>query len=372
MSEMSKGSIQSAFSPEQGTEDKAWSTDKFEEAVEKESDERATPAWLIALLHAALGGLFSLDPCSGAEDTPIGSTRFTKETNGLRQSWLGYETIYVNPPYSDLASWLEKIVVEMSKSDPDSPGLILCLLPSYASSSEAFQNYAREASYISFIDGRLTFQGQDSQAPFSSLLVVFGDLDEESDLARALDDCGTLYSRTEIATAQENGDLQKLLTDGGAVAMPPSSPSSTASTVSAGSLPTIVDVSLAAPAVPQGAIDFREIGIGDELYLSFDEATFGFPSHFPEEARIEVLSGISDSNPDDHAPRGWDTLTGYDGTTDTWIAISQNPENLSEMRCSLTVNGRDWVDTSILKMYRLTANSLPAIDTYGEGTSYVC
>ena len=376
MSEMSKSTLQTAFDPEQDEDSNAstWSAGEFEETIKNKSDERATPTWFVEMLHDAIGGLFDLDPCSGAEPEtdPIATTRFNKSDDGLSKSWQGYMRIFINPPYSDLPNWLRKIFVEISQKGPDSPELVLCLLPSYSSSSEAFQEYARAASYISLIKGRLTFQGQSKQAPFSSLLLVFGDLDEESELARVLDDKGTLYSRAEISTAQDNGELQKLLTDGGAAAVANPSASSQGPTTESLATPTIADVSLAAPAVPQGVIDLRRIAIGDELHVSFDDATYGFPSEAPSDARLEVLAGVSESNPHDEVPNGWDTLTTYSTPTDTWAVLSQNPDDISEMRCSLSVDSRNWVDVSLTQLYRLTANKNLAINTYGKGTSYVC
>jgi len=368
---MSDSTIQSAFGKERNGESyEFWSAECPDEAeleTEKRSDERATPAWFIEKLHDAIRGLFDLDPCSGAESEPIAETRFTKEDNGLLKPWNGYGTLFINPPYSELPKWFKKIFREMGRSDSDSPDLALCLLPSYSSSSKAFQKYGTEASYLCLIKGRLTFGGQQRQAPFSSLLLVYGDLDESSELAQTLDEMGTLYSRAEIKHAQDNAQLGDLLTDGGGTVA-----SSPASSGEPHQSLQIMDVSDRAPAVPQGTVELHQLAIGDELYIDFDSSTYGYPHDAPEESNVEILAGNSEHSPYE-PPRGWDSITCYDNKSDTWIVISQNPDRLSEMRYSISTDGgRDWADVSVMKLYRLSANSTPAIDPYGEGTSYVC
>jgi len=74
------------------------------------NDERGTPTPFVRRLHSAIGGLFDLDPCSGAEPSPIATTRFTAEDNGLAQDWIGYDKVFVNPPYSNLKSWMKKVL----------------------------------------------------------------------------------------------------------------------------------------------------------------------------------------------------------------------------------------------------------------------
>jgi len=84
------------------------------EGHEQDADdnEYATPPEIWRPLSRAVGG-FDVDPCSGAEPTPIADERYTKDDDGLRQAWSG--AVWVNPPWSSNGdgsakeTWLRKM-----------------------------------------------------------------------------------------------------------------------------------------------------------------------------------------------------------------------------------------------------------------------
>lgn len=345
---------------------------------QKGNDERGTPIAFIRKLQDAIGGLFDLDPCSGAEPQPIAHTRFTKEDNGLAQDWTGYETVYVNPPYSDLKTWLQKVEREASRATADAPELIMCLLPGNTS-TKWFQNYATKAEYLCLIEGRLTFHGTDRNAPFASILVVFGEPDD--DVLETLDNLGTVYTKAEVQAAERQARLDELIeieTDGGAAvpAGPPATmpgtedPATTDSPTLPG--PTVMDVSDAAPAVPQGFIDFYDITIHDEFYIELDTSTLGFPPEAPTEIHAEVICGEPAGKHHSQTPDDWHTITCVAEESETMIVLCQDPDDLRDIRCSISVDGGHWIDVDLAALHRLTSGFTPAIEPYGEGTSYVC
>lgn len=343
------------------------------------NDERGTPVTFIRKLQDSIGGLFDLDPCSGAEPQPIAHTRFTKEDNGLAQSWIGYENVYVNPPYSELLNWLRKIDREATRDDPDAPELIMCLLPGNTS-TQWFHQYATNAEYLCLIEGRLQFNGTDKNAPFASILVVYGNADE--DVLETLDKIGATYTREEFDDADQyrQGRLEDMVsTDGGGV-VPDVKPTTignsptdtTETTENALPTPRIMDVSRDAPAVPQGVIDFYDIAIGDEFYIELDTTRLGFPPDVPEEGNVKVLAGDPAGKRVSQTPEEWRTLTCYHEETDTWFVLCQDPNDISDIRCSVSLDGQPWIDVDIARLHRLSSHSLAAIEPYGEGTSYVC
>lgn len=78
------------------------------EACTGESDDWYTPPEIFA----ALGLTFSLDPCSpGANHWVPARWVFTKEDDGLVQSWFGL--VYMNPPFggrNGQVPWLQKFI----------------------------------------------------------------------------------------------------------------------------------------------------------------------------------------------------------------------------------------------------------------------
>ncbi len=136
----------------------------------KSSDCWRTPTDLFQSLNKVFN--FTLDPCT-AEDNHLGTSRyFTEATNGLGQSWVN-QVAFVNPPYSDLKSWVGKCMHEMVEH-----GVTSVMLIPARTDTKVFQELAfMYARAICFMRGRVKFedgtgQSRDS-APFPSALVVF-------------------------------------------------------------------------------------------------------------------------------------------------------------------------------------------------------
>lgn len=67
-------------------------------------DERITPAWLFNGLNLRFG--FTLDAAANATNAKC-ETFYDLETDGLSQSWAPH-SVWCNPPYSNIAAWVEK------------------------------------------------------------------------------------------------------------------------------------------------------------------------------------------------------------------------------------------------------------------------
>ncbi|MFD1527318.1 MULTISPECIES: DNA N-6-adenine-methyltransferase [Halobacteriales] len=170
---------------EKGTDREKWDTPPGH--FGSKTDEWSTPPELLRSLEKAVGG-FDLDPCSGAERKSIAEQTYTAEDDGLKQAWFG--TVWCNPPYSDMESWMQKAVNESNREDVD---LVLVLAPA-RTSTQWFHKYATKADAVAFLEGRLTFgdpREQVRNAPFPSIIAVFGEYPE--DLGDTLDRRGMVY-----------------------------------------------------------------------------------------------------------------------------------------------------------------------------------
>jgi phage N-6-adenine-methyltransferase len=96
-------------------------------------DERATPPEFFAALHARFR--FTVDAAALAYNAKL--TRYwTPADDGLAQPWSAHR-VFVNPPFSDIESWLAKAWMEWGTRDPElspmgrpiGPELIVMLLP---------------------------------------------------------------------------------------------------------------------------------------------------------------------------------------------------------------------------------------------------
>lgn len=109
---------------------------------------------------------FTLDPC--ANDKNHKCTRyFTKEQNGLVQSW-NNEIVFCNPPYGkEIKEWVKKCYIESQ-----SCATVVMLIPSRTDTSY-FHDYIYGKAEIRFIRGRLKFGNSKNGAPFPSMVVVY-------------------------------------------------------------------------------------------------------------------------------------------------------------------------------------------------------
>jgi len=127
------------------------------------SDEWETPQKLYDELDAEFD--FNLDPCASKENHKC-FLYYTKEDDGLKADWAGHR-VFCNPPYSDIAQWVEKAFRETRNDNT----LVVMLIPS-RTDTKYFHNFIYNRAEIRFVKGRVRFGGQDN-APFPSMLVIF-------------------------------------------------------------------------------------------------------------------------------------------------------------------------------------------------------
>ena len=126
------------------------------------TDNWATPPDLYTELNKEFQ--FSFDPC------PLHPT-----FNGLDVDWYG--NIFINPPYSAIASFLEKGLEEMDKGHTN---LLVYLVPA-RTDTRWFHNYIydeytwnyKNICEVRFLKGRLKFGNSKNSAPFPSMLCIF-------------------------------------------------------------------------------------------------------------------------------------------------------------------------------------------------------
>jgi len=125
-------------------------------SIPKESREHesrsdwSTPKAVFDLINLKFGQ-FTLDPCASAENAKC-ETFFTKEQNGLVQSWKGHR-VFCNPPYgAELPVWAEKAIGE--KRIHGVPSVFL--IPTRMGTGW-FQDFCTVAFEVIFLRGRIPF-----------------------------------------------------------------------------------------------------------------------------------------------------------------------------------------------------------------------
>ena len=127
-----------------------------------QTDQWATPQDFFDELNEEFR--FTLDPC--ADETNHKCKKyFTKETDGLKQSWEG-ERVFCNPPYGkEIKRWVKKAAESNAE-------IVVMLIPARTDTSY-FHEYIYKKAEIRFIKGRLKFGESKNSAPFPSMLVIF-------------------------------------------------------------------------------------------------------------------------------------------------------------------------------------------------------
>ena len=143
----------------------------FSDVMKKSTTcEWETPQWLFDEYNKKYK--FTLDVCSTKENAKC-KKYFTKEQNGLIQSWEN-ERCWMNPPYGrEISKWMKKAWKESKKGT-----LVVCLIPS-RTDTKWWHEYAQRGD-VKFIRGRLKFGNSKNSAPFPSAIVVFGGKNEPS------------------------------------------------------------------------------------------------------------------------------------------------------------------------------------------------
>ena len=131
------------------------------------SDEWETPAWIYNRLNQRFS--FTLDPCATEKNHKC-DKYYTKTDNGLSRDW-GGQSVFCNPPYSQIEKWVEKAYEEAQKENTT----VVMLLPS-RTDTKWFHRYVYKKAEIEFIKGRLKFGEASNTAPFPSMICVFKDI----------------------------------------------------------------------------------------------------------------------------------------------------------------------------------------------------
>jgi site-specific DNA-methyltransferase (adenine-specific) len=126
-------------------------------------DDWETPQELFEKLEAEFR--FTLDAAASAENAKC-ERYFTKEDNGLEQSWDG-ERVWCNPPYGrKVGEWVKKAA--------ESKAVTVMLLFARTDTTW-FHEYVLEnpRAEVRFVRGRIRFVGAKDRAPIPSMIVVF-------------------------------------------------------------------------------------------------------------------------------------------------------------------------------------------------------
>ena len=120
-----------------------------------ENDDRRTPQSLFDDLHAVHS--FTVDAAASTENAKL-PRYWTIETDGLSQPWHG-ERVWCNPPFSNIAAWVEKAERETSRGCE----LVVMLLPANRTEQPWWQDHIEEARAsgsvsVRFLRGRTKFE----------------------------------------------------------------------------------------------------------------------------------------------------------------------------------------------------------------------
>jgi phage N-6-adenine-methyltransferase len=150
-----------------------------------EVDDRGTHPDYFVPWSERFGG-FTLDVAAAPHNAKC-ARYFTREDNGLEQSWQGSgERIWCNPPYSDLGAWVQKAWHEWRQITR--PSLIVMLLPAnrveqkwWQEGIEPHRDRPGSPLHVEFLPGRMRFirpgaviGPKGDRPPFGCCLVIWG------------------------------------------------------------------------------------------------------------------------------------------------------------------------------------------------------
>jgi len=83
---------------------------------------------------------------------------YTKDNDGLNKNWSDVDTVFLNPPYSQMDLWVDKLIQELDKND-----FLQAILLANASTDTKWFHKLCDASHYSrplacFVRGRIKFR----------------------------------------------------------------------------------------------------------------------------------------------------------------------------------------------------------------------
>lgn len=123
-----------------------------------------TPSDTFEALHREFR--LNLDVCATHLNAKL-MPYFTKEIDGLSQSWKD-KRCWMNPPYGrEIGKWIEKAAT-------GGAAIVVALLPA-RTDTRWFHDYIYNKPNVKvrFLKGRLKFGGHKNSAPFPSMVVIF-------------------------------------------------------------------------------------------------------------------------------------------------------------------------------------------------------
>ncbi len=122
--------------------------------------------WLTPLSLIKSLGEFDLDPCAFADHETAPNKMLLPHCDGLVNEWFG--KVWLNPPYSDLEKWLDKLA-----DHGFGTALVFNRLD-----TKCLQRHVKKASSVFFIAGRIKFLNSDfkesNNAGVGNILISYG------------------------------------------------------------------------------------------------------------------------------------------------------------------------------------------------------
>lgn len=147
--------------------------DHTSKTPKKERDYYQTPQYIYNWMDSIYE--FDIDLAAN-KDNAKNSNFITEEADSLTIDWHLYgKTGWLNPPYSDIKSWVRKAALESSH------GFTTVMLINTPNGEKIYRNVFYKASEIIFINGRLAFIGANGKPKAGntrgSCIVIFTPLD---------------------------------------------------------------------------------------------------------------------------------------------------------------------------------------------------
>jgi len=162
-------------------------------------DDFYTSEVIIEAARTAMGSI-DTDPASHfiANQVVKAETFYTLATNGLTQRWHG--NVWVNPPFSDWASWAAKIAHELASGRVSS----MCALAATRTiTAKYFTPLMDTANAVCFTRGRIKFWGTRAGTPDDGHAILYFGPDREKFCDSFRRDVGSVFIATAAKSLQD-------------------------------------------------------------------------------------------------------------------------------------------------------------------------